>query len=95
MNREAIIQEYGDSTLCVPIDRIEEIVDAVMKYNFYYKFKKFLGEEFKQAEARMSELAKQYRWAARGSWNAFVPKEEREKKVVDLSWMSEYTPKEV
>lgn len=90
-----VIGKHGNNAPVLLVDDVESVVDAVMTYNFAYTYKKQLGDRFKEAESKMSDIAKANRWPARGSWNAFVPKEERKKRVANFDWMAEYTSEEI
>jgi hypothetical protein len=85
-----LAEKFGEDAVVLKVDAIEEVTDAVMNYNFSYKYKEQLLEFFKSAEDKMRILSKRDKWPGRGSWNAFVPKTERKKKEVNFDFLKLY-----
>jgi len=91
LTADEIVQQHGENVICVRVDSLPEITEALMRYNFFHKHRKLFANEFTQAEDIMRGIAKRDRYPARGSWNAFVPnKEVKKKKKRDLSCLSEF-----
>jgi len=93
LTSDEIMNLHGEYQSCVKVESLEEIVTTISKYNFFYKYKKIFGPFFKGAEKNMEVIAKRDHWPGRGSWNAFVPMKFKEKKELDLKFLTKYSPK--
>jgi hypothetical protein len=90
---DEIVKLHGEQQTCVNIENLEELVVTVSKYNFYYRYKKLFGPFFKEAEQKMQVIAKRDHWPGRGSWNSFVPKNDKQKKEFNLDCLAKYSQK--
>ncbi|MGC4020952.1 MAG: hypothetical protein QM734_02945 [Cyclobacteriaceae bacterium] len=88
-------QQHGDNTPCINVSLLAPVTSTVMLYNLTYKHQELLPEQFKTVEAEMKALSKQYRWAARGSWNSRVEKEEKQKRSSDFSFRRVFGKKQL
>jgi hypothetical protein len=92
MTRQELISNYGDRVVCIETKLLNRMMLVIITYNFFKKFKERAGEFFTKAEADMRELVEANKLPGRFSWNNFVDKVEKEKTVVDFSFMDAYNP---
>ncbi|MBL7858935.1 MAG: hypothetical protein JNM57_14690 [Cyclobacteriaceae bacterium] len=85
-----MIEKFGEEVVCLNADLLEELVQVVVSYTFFNKYREKLPQTFRKAEGEMRELVGRYKLPGRYTWNVVVSRDKKEKRVVNFDFLNEF-----